>query len=93
MRMEIREALTIVRKLADGVHPETGEVLQEDCLYNHPHAVHTSRDWRARVSGRAGAREKVPAGNVGKAWSNQEDAQICEELRRGMNLRADCANP
>jgi hypothetical protein len=28
--MEIREALTIVRKLADGVHPETGEVLQED---------------------------------------------------------------
>ena len=37
--MEIREALTIVRKLADGVHPETGEVLQEDCLYNHPHAV------------------------------------------------------
>ena len=32
--MEIREALTIVRKLADGVHPETGEVLQSDCLYN-----------------------------------------------------------
>jgi len=37
--MEIREALTIVRKLADGVHPETGEVLQTDCLYNHPQAV------------------------------------------------------
>src|SRR5439155_23200183 len=33
------EALTIVRKLADGVHPETGEVLQSDCLYNHPQAV------------------------------------------------------
>jgi len=37
--MEIREALTIVRKLADGVHPETGEVVQADCLYNHPQAV------------------------------------------------------
>jgi len=33
--MEIREALTIVRKLADGVHPETGEVLQGDCLHTH----------------------------------------------------------
>jgi hypothetical protein len=37
--MEIREALPIVRKLADGVHPETGEMLQADCLYNHPQAV------------------------------------------------------
>jgi hypothetical protein len=25
-------------------------------------------------------------GNAGKAWSNQEDAQICEELRRGMTF-------
>lgn len=37
--METRGALTIVRKLADGVHPETGEVLRADCLYNHPQAV------------------------------------------------------
>ncbi len=28
--MEIQEALQIVRKLADGIHPETGKVLQTD---------------------------------------------------------------
>src|SRR5947207_9924625 len=44
--MEIREALPIVRKLVDGVHPETGEVLQTDCLYNHPQAVRMSASAR-----------------------------------------------
>jgi hypothetical protein len=24
--------------------------------------------------------------NAAKAWSNQEDAQVCDELRRGMNF-------
>ena len=37
--MEIQEALLVVRNLADGVHPETGEVLRSDCLYQHPSAV------------------------------------------------------
>lgn len=34
--MEIQEALQTVRKLGDGIHPETGEVLQTDCLYQQP---------------------------------------------------------
>src|SRR5438045_5050915 len=86
--MEIREALTIVRKLADGVHPETGEVLQEDCLYNHPHAVralHRAIGALEFQDERERAKRFLP-GNAGKAWSNQEDAQICEELRRGMTF-------
>jgi hypothetical protein len=83
--MEIREALTIVRMLADGVHPETGEVLQADYLYNHPQAVRALhraigalefQDERERT-------KKFLPSNAGKPWSNQEDAQICEELRRG----------
>ena len=30
--MEIQEALDIVRKLANGVHPENGEVVNSDSL-------------------------------------------------------------
>jgi len=86
--MEIREALTIVRKLADGVHPETGEVLQSDCLYNNPQAVRALhravealefQDERERT-------KRFQSTNAGKSWSNQEDAQTCEELRRGMTF-------
>ena len=37
--MEIQEALAVIRKLADGVHPETGAVLPADNLYQHPQSV------------------------------------------------------
>jgi hypothetical protein len=37
--MEILEALVIVRKLANGVHPETGEAVQGDSMYQSPQAV------------------------------------------------------
>jgi len=86
--MEILEALTIVRKLANGVHPETGELLQSDCVYNHPQAVRALhravgalefQDERERT-------KKFLPGNAGKPWTNQEDAQICEEIRRGMSF-------
>ena len=37
--MELQEAIEIVRKLADGLHPETGQSLPGDCLFQHPQAV------------------------------------------------------
>jgi hypothetical protein len=51
--MEIQEALAIIRKLVGGIHPETGETLQTDCLYRHPQAV--------RAMQRRGQRTRVPA--------------------------------
>jgi hypothetical protein len=86
--MEIREALTIVRMLADGVHPETGEILQADCLYNHPQAVralHRAAGTLEFQDERERSKKFLPS-NAGKPWSNQEDTQICDELRRGMTF-------
>jgi hypothetical protein len=86
--MEIQEALTVVRKLADGVHPETGEILSSDSLYNHPQAVralHRAIGALEFQSERERTRKFLPS-NAGKPWSNQEDAQICDELRRGMSF-------
>ena len=37
--MEIQESLRIIRALADGVNPETGEVLTGDAVYQYPSAV------------------------------------------------------
>lgn len=86
--MEIQEALNIVRKLADGIHPETGEVFSSDSLYNHPQAVRALHRAIAALEfqdGRERARKFLPS-NAGKPWSNQEDVQICEDLRRGMSF-------
>jgi hypothetical protein len=87
--MEIQEALEIVRKLANGIHPETGAVLDGASPFQLPQIV---RALNRAVSAlefqqeRVRARQSLPA-NAGKSWSNNEDAQICDELRRGINFQ------
>lgn len=86
--MEILEALAVIRKLANGVHPETGTVLPGDCLYHHPQAVRALHRAAAALEFQE-QRERVKKflpKNAGKPWSNQEDVQICDELRRGMSF-------
>lgn len=87
--MEIHEALEIVRRLADGLHPETGQAVTSDSLYQHPQAARAlNRAVQALEfqQARERTRNSLPA-NAGKPWSNAEDVQICEELRRGVNFQ------
>ena len=72
--MEIQEALAVIRKLADGVHPETGAVLPADNLYQHPQAVramHRAMGALEFQAERERAKKFLPK-NAGKAWSHQE---------------------
>jgi hypothetical protein len=87
--MELQEALEIVRKLANGVDPDSGAVLDKNSPFQHPQSV---RALNRAVSAlelqqeRERARHSLPA-NAGKPWSNNEDTQICDELRRGINFQ------
>ena len=86
--MEIQEALDIVRKLAGGMHPETGKTLESNSIYDHPQAVralHCAIVALEFQQERERTRRFLPA-NAGKMWCDQEDAQICDELRRGVNF-------
>lgn len=86
--MEIEEALAVIRKLADGIHPDTGAMLPSDCLYHNPQAVRAMHRATAALEfqqERERARTFLPK-NAGKAWSHQEDSQICDEIRRGFSF-------
>jgi len=86
--MELDQALEIVRKLADGLHPETGQAVSCDSLYQHPQAVRAlNRAVLALEFQQARERRRTLPANAGKPWSNAEDTQICEELRRGINFQ------
>jgi len=37
--MEVKEAITIVRALPDGVNPETRETCANDSVYRNPHVA------------------------------------------------------
>lgn len=87
--MEIHEALEIVRKLADGLHPETGQTLPGDCLYQHPQAVRALQHALGALETqhqRLRVRRSLPP-NAGKVWTDYEDAQLTEQLRRGITLQ------
>ncbi len=86
--MEIQEALRIMRALADGVDPETGEALAADAVYQNPPVV---RAFHCAVSALEHVQERerskrTPPANAGKSWSRAEDQQVCEELRRGIDF-------
>ena len=86
--MEIQEALEIVRKLADGLDPQSGQSLVGDSLYQHPQNVRAlNRAVQALEfqQQRERARRSLPA-NAGKPWSDAEDARECDELRRGISF-------
>ena len=80
--MELDEAIKVVRALADGVHPETGEVLPENSVCRVPLSVKALNRALAALTTQQ-EREKNRPQNAGKSWTRAEDEQVCEELRLG----------
>lgn len=86
--MEIQEALKIMRALADGVSPETGEQLTSELVYQYAPAVrafHRAVGALEILEERERSRRTLPA-NAGRSWSRAEDAQVCDELQKGIDF-------
>jgi DNA-binding NarL/FixJ family response regulator len=84
--MEIQEALKIMRALAGGVNPQTGEVLETDSICRIPQNVKAlNRALSALVI--AEERERNKPAKAWKYWTREEEAQICEELRKGTDFQ------
>src|SRR3989442_15836232 len=79
------QALQIVRALADGVDPESGEVYPPSSPYQKPdtvralfiatRALERASEWEQR-------RQRLPA-NAGKPWSNEEDGRLAAGFELG----------
>jgi hypothetical protein len=83
--MEIQEAINMIRALADGVNPETREVLKDDSVCRNPQTVMALNRALAALVTQQQRELKKPA-SAGKYWSHSEDEQVCEELRKGMDF-------
>jgi len=91
--MELTEARTIVRTLAQGVDPITGEVFAADSPYNHPRvirALFTVHDHTQSVRGKMGADEKrqrnVERGlprNAGLPWTDDDRERAASGFKDG----------
>jgi len=88
--MEIQEALKIIKALADGVNPETGEALPGDeLIYQNPQnvrALHRAAGALEFLEERERIKRLLPK-NAGKPWTQQEEAEVCDELRSGTDFQ------
>ena len=83
--MQLETALPIVRALADGVNPVTGEAYPEHSPYAEPRtlrALYAAVDLLQKEVERERRRERLPA-NFGKPWTEGEDRALIAEVDAG----------
>jgi len=83
--MQLDAALPIVRALADGVNPFTGEAYPDQSPYAEPRALralYTAVDLMSQEVEREKRRSRLPA-NFGKPWSEGEDRALAAGFDAG----------
>jgi hypothetical protein len=86
--MQLDAALPIVRALADGVNPVTGEAYPEHSPYAEPRtlrALFSAVDLMAKEVEREKRRERLPA-NFGKPWTEAEDRTLTAEFDNALSV-------
>jgi hypothetical protein len=86
--MHLESALPIVKALADGVNPVTGEAYPETSPYAEPRALRalfSAVDLMQRELEKEKRRERLPA-NFGKPWSEAEDRAIAVGFEAGVAI-------
>jgi hypothetical protein len=86
--MHLESALPIVKALADGVNPVTGEQYPEESPYAEPRALRAlfaAVDLMQREVEKEKRRERLPA-NFGKPWSEGEDKAIAAAFEAGAGI-------
>jgi hypothetical protein len=87
--MQLDVALPILRALADGVNPVTGEAYPELSPYAEPRALRAlfaAVDLMAKEVEREKRRERLPA-NFGKPWDDAEDRSLATSYESGAPLQ------
>ena len=75
--MDIIRAKEIVRTLADGIDPTTGEILPTENVYNSPEVIRALFTLLEYINQDA---FKDPLRNAGKPWTDSEDDKLRDEF-------------
>jgi hypothetical protein len=92
--MELSESRNIIKTLAQGVHPITGEVFAPESPYNDPkviRALFSILDFakKPRKSVEERRRENLELGrplNAGLPWTENGRTRVAEDFRGGKNI-------
>jgi hypothetical protein len=88
-RMDQAQALAIVRSLANGVDPESGEVFAADSAYQRPQVVRALYEAAAaleRIERFERRRSQMPP-KTGEPWTEDEDRKLLAAFDAGRALQ------
>ncbi len=86
--MEKSKAIDILKLLADGMHPVTGEQLDKEHVINEPdviRALNTAVEALVSEEKKVMRQRNLPE-RVGKPWSEQEDKALIKAFDSGISL-------
>lgn len=87
--MDQAQALTVVRSLANGVDPESGEIFPPESAYQRPQVVRALYEAAAgleRIERFERRRAQMPA-KTGEPWSEEEDRRLLAAFDAGRALQ------
>lgn len=80
--MDIIRAREIIRLLAHGIDPTTGEVLSSESIYNKPEVIRALYT----ILEETAPKPVDPYRNVGKPWTELEDDKLRDEFVEKMTI-------
>src|SRR5882672_5155894 len=87
--MDQAQALAVVRSLANGVDPESGEIFPPESAYQRPQvvrALHEAATALERVERFERRKAQMPA-KTGEPWSEDEDRKLLASFDAGRALQ------
>lgn len=88
--MSPNEAKLIIETLANGIDPETGEVLPVQGVFNQPQVIRAlfiATKALHHLSTQEN-RDKTVLENAGKPWSPSEDSELLRRFDAGLSVKA-----
>lgn len=91
--MERNRSIEILKALAEGVDPASGQPFPAGSAYQQPDtvralfsAVQALQDATPRPAAKPGASDKAVPGNAGMPWSKEEDARLAQAYDAGKSI-------
>jgi len=85
--MELTEALEILKALADGIDPNTGEVFPDDSPYQQPKTIRALNKIVSVFDDKTIAREnRPPQKNAGKPWDAHQEGILIRCFNDGKSI-------
>ncbi|MFO7190465.1 MAG: hypothetical protein DIU74_012320 [Pseudomonadota bacterium] len=89
--MDQDKARSILKALAEGLDPRSGEAFPADSPYQHPDVIRALyaalEAMHPRADRRDAPRRSAP-GNAGKPWSKEEDERLLAAFAAGLSIEA-----